>query len=340
MGGEAKRLNLFESATWRLTAWYMLLMMLLSLLFSAVLYEVATSEFNRALGPMRPGEARLFVNDDSMMTNARQERINDSTGRLIVSIAIFNVAVLVGGTALSYLLAKRTLRPIEQAHEAQARFASDAAHELRTPLAVMQTEIEVGLRDKKATAKDHEQTLKSTLEEVDRLRTLTDRLLLLASQQELPKETVAIDEAVSEAMTRLVPLAQQKSIAVDNSVKPQKVVGHYDSIVEVVGILLDNAIKYSPEKSTITVSSEVKGGEVCIAVADEGPGIPLAERDKIFERFYRADQSRSKTNVEGHGLGLSLAQRLANEMGGRVVCAENTPNGSLFTCCLPAAAVQ
>ena len=141
-------------------------------------------------------------------------------------------------------------------------------------------------------------------------------------------------------MTRLVPLAQQKSIAVNSIVQPKMVAGHYDSVVEVVGILLDNAIKYSPEKSTITVSSEVKGGEVCVAVADEGPGIPVEEREKIFERFYRADQSRSKMNVEGHGLGLSLAQRLTGEMGGRVICAENASGGAVFTCCLPAASVH
>lgn len=340
MNGKAKKMNLFESATWRLTAWYMLLMMLLSLLFSGVLYEVATSEFNRALGPAGPGEARIFINDDNAINNLRQQRIDDSSSRLVTSLVVFNLAVLIGGTALSYLLARRTLSPIEEAHEAQARFASDAAHELRTPLAVMQTEIEVGLRDKKSTADSHVQTLKSTLEEVSRLRTLTDRLLLLASQQELPSMAVDAEMAASEAMTRLIPLAQAKSIAIDNRVQRVSVVGHYESLVDVLGILLDNAIKYSPKKTTIVLSSETKNGSVSISVADEGPGIGADEKEKVFERFYRSDEARSKENVEGHGLGLSLARRLAREMNGEVTVGENVPKGSIFTLTLPVAAVQ
>lgn len=340
MNGKAKKLSLFESATLRLTAWYMLLMMVLSLLFSGVLYEVATNEFNRALGPAGPGDARLFINDDATVNTIRQQRIDGSSSRLVTSLVVFNLAVLVGGTALSYLLARRTLSPIEQAHEAQARFASDAAHELRTPLAVMQTEIEVDLRDKKATVAGHVETLKSTLEEVSRLRTLTDRLLLLASQQELPCGSVDMEMAASEAMTRLIPLAQAKSIEIDNQVQQLSVVGHYESVVDIIGILLDNAIKYSPKKTSIVVSSEVKGNSLYLSVADQGLGISTEEREKVFERFYRSDEARSKENVEGHGLGLSLARRLAGEMNGEVTVAENVPKGSIFTLTLPVAAVQ
>ena len=329
-----KKLTLFESATLRLTGWYVLLLMMLSLLFSLLLFNVASHEFDRALGPNRPGELRLFIDDDQVVA-IRQQRVADSNNRLIVSLVFFNLAVLVGGTALSYLLARRTLRPVEEAHEAQTRFASDAAHELRTPLTVMQTEIEVGLRDTKATKQQHQAILESTLDEVERLRTLTDRLLLLAGQQEMPLGPVEIEDVVVEAVTHAVPLAQSKNIEVDNQVGQLRVIAHRDSLVNVLDILIDNAIKYSPEKTAVTIQSKVseKWGE--ISVSDHGIGIAPEEHDKIFERFYRSDTSRTKEHVDGHGLGLSLAKRLVDEMGGEIVVASDSDKGATFTVRLP-----
>lgn len=335
MNGSVRRLSLFESATLRLTVWYMALLMLISVLFSFVLYEVATSEFSRALRPAPTSSLQLFPDGQQNNTQLREQRVRESTGRLIGSLVVFNLAVLVGGTALSYLLARRTLQPIKEAHDAQARFASDAAHELRTPLTVMQTEIEVGLRDTKATTGQHRETLTSTLEEVARLRTLTERLLLLASQQDLPRERVDVEAAAVEAMTHVIPLAQSKRIEIDNQVTTLAAEGHFESIVEVLEILLDNAIKYSPQKSRIVVQGKLAAHTVEVSVADEGPGIKLEEQTKIFERFYRADTSRSKENVEGHGLGLSLAKRLAEQMHGDLTVESDGKKGSIFVLSLP-----
>ncbi len=325
-----KRLSLFESATLQLTAWYVLLLMALSLLFSMVLYGIGTNEFNYVLAPPRASEIILFT-DDNRALGAREQRVRESSGRLLASLIVFNVSVLVGGTVLSYLLARRTLKPIEKAHEAQSLFASDAAHELRTPLAVMQTEIEVGLRDKKATTGGQRTILESTLEEVSRLRTLTDRLLQLASQQEVSVSEVDVESATVEAVTRVVSLAQYKKIEIDNQVGRGIAKGNFDSIIEILVILLDNAVKYSPKKSKIVLRHTETSHSLDIQVRDEGPGIPTAEQAKIFERFYRADSSRSKENVAGYGLGLSLAKRLAEEMGGHLSVQSNGKKGSAFT---------
>lgn len=334
MNGSVRRLSLFESATLRLTVWYMVLLMLISLLFSFVLYEVATSEFNHALrpGPITSLQAPLEITQNAQ---TREQRVQESTGRLVGSLVTFNLAVLVGGTALSYLLARRTLQPIKEAHDSQARFASDAAHELRTPLTVMQTEIEVGLRGTTATAGQHQKILKSTLEEVARLRTLTERLLLLASQQDLPRDSIDIEAAVVEAVTHVVPLAQTKRIDIDNRVGAATATGHFDSVVEVVEILLDNAIKYSPKKSRVVLAGKKTAHSVELSVSDEGPGILPTEQDRIFERFYRADTSRSKENVEGHGLGLSLAKRLAEQMHGHLTVQSDGKKGTVFVLSLP-----
>lgn len=336
MNGSSRPLSMFESATLRLTAWYMGLLMLVSILFSVVLYNVTTNEFTHALRPAPLGNALQGVyGGTSFSDTTRQERIQEVSERLVGSLIVFNLAVLIGGTALCYLLARRTLQPIQEAHDSQARFASDAAHELRTPLTVMQTEIEVGLRDSKATVKEHKEILTSTLEEVARLRTLTERLLLLASQQELPRDEVDIETAAVEAMTLIVPLAQTRHIEVENNVRSMKVVGHQQSIVEVLCILLDNAIKYSPKKSRIVVESVQQAHAVEVRVVDQGPGVPPEEQAKIFERFYRADVSRSKENVEGHGLGLSLAKRLAEQMHGHLSVESDGKNGSAFVLSLP-----
>lgn len=321
---------MFSSATLRLTGWYMVLLMSLSILFSIVLFTVARNEFGRALGPMRPGEIRFMLTDKDAQT-VRQQRIDDSTARLVVSLVIFNLAVLVGGGALSYALAKRTLRPLEVSHEAQVRFTSDAAHELRTPLTVMQTEVEVALRQTKTTLPQAKKVLASTLEEVARLRTLTDHLLQLATEQELSLTTVRLDEAVIEAVTRVVTLAQSKHIAVENTVGVARILAHHDSLVTVIGILLDNAIKYSPDNSTITLRTTLVGGEVAISVTDTGIGISSEDQTKIFERFYRVDSSRTKQTVEGYGLGLSLAQRLVLAMNGRLEVRSELGSGSVFT---------
>lgn len=327
-------LSIFESATLRLTAWYVLLLMSLSLLFSVILYHIASDELDRALGPWQQGQVRIFV-DTPSVDSWRQQRIDESNTRLVGGLALFNLGVLLGGSALSYVLARRTMRPIEQAHDAQARFASDAAHELRTPLAVMQTEMEVSLRDTKATKTDHANVLKSSLEEVERLRNLADRLLLLASQQELPLGEVNIEEASMEALSHVVALAQEKDIAIENAVGTGNARAHFESVVTILGILLDNAIKYSPAGTEVRMTSAMPDGHIELAVTDQGSGIAPEEQDKIFERFYRVDTSRSKENVPGHGLGLSLAERLAGQMDGELFVTSELGKGATFTLRLP-----
>ncbi|MFZ1812561.1 MAG: HAMP domain-containing sensor histidine kinase [Candidatus Saccharimonadales bacterium] len=326
--------HLFDSATLRLTAWYMAILVVISLGFSAVLYHAASDEFGRALGPRRPGETRIFIDDDTVMT-LRQQRIDDSNARLLGNLVVFNSFVLLAGGGLSYLLARRTLRPIQDAMESQARFSSDAAHELRTPLAVMQTETEVALRDKKASKLSYEETLRSNLDEVNRLRTLTDRLLMLAHNQSIELAPTRLDDVASEAMNRSLTLAQAKNIMIDNQVGRVSVSAHAESLIDVVAILIDNAIKYSPEKTTITVTSEVQDKSVLLRVRDEGMGIAAQDLPHIFDRFYRADTSRSKTHVEGFGLGLSIAQRSLELQRGRLTVESTEGKGSTFVIRLP-----
>ena len=332
-----KNLNLFESATLRLTVWYVALIMLLSVLFSGVLYSVASVEVERALGPRGQSGQRIFV-DDPLIVVERQQRIVDGNTRIALSLVFFNVAVLVAGAGVSYALAKRTLRPIEAAHAAQAQFASDAAHELRTPLAAMQTETEVMLRAKMATKQDYRETLQSTLEEVHRLRALTDRLLALAAQERIELSEISTKALVDRVVERARPLAQETRITlgVSGTDDEFRVFGNTEAIENILGIFVDNALKYSPEHTAVTIRREVSERRTLrFVVLDQGAGISLEQQERVFERFYRADTSRTSQQVAGNGLGLSLAQRLATEMNGTVGVVSEVGNGSEFYLELP-----
>ncbi len=328
--------NLFHSTTLHLTAWYTLILLLISLLFSTVVFQISITELHRSFGPAPKSDALFFIDNDAAQA-WRSEHIKEGVSRLIGQLIVFNLSVLTTGAAGSYLLARRTLRPVEEAMEAQTRFSSDAAHELRTPLTIMQSEIEVGLRNTSATKTGYANLLKSNLDEVEHMRTLTDRLLLLANQNDLLLVPTSLESVAIEAVNRSIPLAQSKHITVENEVGTLTVRGNANSLTDTLLILLDNAIKYSPAKSTITVRAHTKGHVAEIVVSDNGPGISKKDLPHIFDRFYRADTSRSSQNVVGHGLGLSIAKRIVEAHGGSIVATNNAKKGASFTITLPLA---
>lgn len=326
------KLKLFDSATMRLTLWYMLILTVLSLLFSMIVFQIASQEFHRPYGPKRETPIQTYQGDDinELFEAMREARENEATNRLIGNLVVFNFVTIAAGGFASYLLAKRTLQPIEQALESQTRFSSDVAHELRTPLAVMQSEIEIGLRGK-TTAADQLELLKSNLDEVHRLRALTDRLLLLSNFKSVEVSQTSLDDTATEAVNRVIPLAQTKQISIESTIGKQVAMANPDVLTDTIVILLDNAIKYSPKKSTITVNVREQGKHMLIDVTDNGHGIDVKDLPHIFDRFYRADVSRSKANVEGHGLGLSIAKRSVEAMGGSISVTSEPDKGTTFT---------
>jgi two-component system sensor histidine kinase CiaH len=325
--------KLFESATLKLTAWYLAIIMLISLTFSLILYQVSSNELRRGLPP-GSSTRQLFVDPDGFEA-LRQQRIEEANASIVSSLIILNIVTAGLGGGASYFLAKRTLRPIAEAMEAQGRFTSDASHELRTPLAVMQTENEVALRNPSLSKSEMRALLESNLEEVNRLRALSDRLLELSNGAELELKPVSLEDPAIEAVNRVMQAAQAKKITIENNVAPLHILGDVDKLADLLTILLDNAIKYSPEKTAITLSSEQRGKHVVLKVTDQGMGIKASDIPHIFDRFYRADTSRAKQHVLGYGLGLSIAQRIT-ELHEGVISVTSTPGkGSVFMVKLP-----
>ena len=318
-------MKIFDKATLKLTAVYTAVIMVISIGFSVCLGTVTVGELKRPYDvPSLFKELRV----DEDFTRVYQVRSKSVESKVWASLTLININMLIVGTALSYLLARWTLRPIERAMDDETRFVSDASHELRTPLATMRMENEVLLRDTEAKKSDYKEQLKSNLEEIDKLRQLTDTLLRLSGSSKLEMGIVDAGDAVASAVERISHAAEAKNIAVDNKVGHFTLNTNEDALSEIVYIFLDNAVKYAPADSTVEIYSSDKKS---ISVRDHGPGIADKDLPNIFNRFYRADESR---NSEGFGLGLSLASRMAEQLNGKVQAANNSGKnapGATFT---------
>ncbi len=341
--------NFTGSTTARLTASYLSIIMVMSLSFSAVSYNTSSHELGRQLPP------QSLFDDDSSDPNYQQgntyspsprvnafihDRIEEGRQVLLLRLLWVNLMVLVGGSILSYYLARRTLQPIEESMEAQSQFISDASHELRTPLTAIQTTNEVALRDKKMTIAGVRTVLEQNVEEVEKLKTLTDGLLKLAVQDSRgvhydSRQAINLQDVVSEAMNRIMKSALAKNIAIEDTTQRIMVMVDQQTIVQAVLILLDNAVKYSPQDSTIYIQTSRKSKYAMLHVIDEGPGIRPYDLRKIFDRFYRADQSRSAQHVAGNGIGLALAKKIIDQHDGELSVTSAVGKGSTFTIKLP-----
>jgi two-component system sensor histidine kinase CiaH len=331
----------FQSAAIKLTAWYIAVIMALSIGCSMALYNVSSTDLEnntRHRLPLSINEL-LTPNDLRNLSSLRSKQLQADLNHLKGNLITFNILVLLVGGGVSYMLAKRTLEPIEQSLEAQKRFTSDASHELRTPLTAIQAEIEVALRDPKLTKAQAAQLLQSNLEEVARLRALSEGLLSLARNSDKPaaKEPIPSAKALDEALLRLDKAAQAKKIKFKNNTKDMTLKADHHSLVELLVILIDNAIKYSKEGSTIQINSNLQNKTGKISIKDNGAGIKAADLPHIFERFYRSDASRSKSNTGGYGLGLAIAKKIADSLNGSIEVKSAPDRGSTFTISIPVA---
>lgn len=265
--------------------------------------------------------------------------ISDAKRAIILQLLLVNgcIAAMVG--ILGYYLSGRTLSPIKDVYQAQKQFIADAAHELKTPITALKTSLEVNMMDPHLSELT-KRILKENFEDVLNLETLTNNLLKLArfEQSKVEFTAVSIKEILEQAIKMVKPLAKKKKITI-NIVKQEKdttVEGDKTGLTEVLVILLDNAVKYSPAETTIDVAIRKTRGNFFILVQDHGVGIPKQHLPHIFDRFYRIDTSRSKVNAVGHGLGLSIAQKIMKEHHGSLTVKSVIDQGSTFIMQLPA----
>lgn len=332
---------MFQRTRLRLTLWYLLIVAIICVLFSLAIYTNVNNEFKR-FSDAQP-RIQVFQNDDGTVSIVRPRTvpsyrldpdiIEEARVRFLTELGIINIAILFFSGAAGYFLAGKTLQPIQEMMTEQNRFISDSSHELRTPLTALRSEIEVNLRNKSLSLNQARQLLESNLEEVISLQLLSDRLLELAQHGKssaMPFEEVDVAETMNTALKKVDSALKKKHMTITKKLQPVSMEGIQDRIQELFVILLDNAIKYSEQKTSITVSVKSDKDKVMIKIADQGYGIEKEDIIHIFDRFYRASQSRSKGNVTGYGLGLSIAKKIVDTHHGSINVLSTPGKGTIF----------
>jgi signal transduction histidine kinase len=221
----------------------------------------------------------------------------------------------------------------------QHRFISDASHELRTPLTSLKSALEVTLREKNLSASEAKSTMKESLTDVNKLQSLTDALLQLAQYQSpatgAQYTSVDLSQAIASATRNVSGVSKQKHISIDYTPSHISIEADSYGVTDAVTILLDNAIKYSPNGSVVRIATERTDGAAIIKVIDHGQGIAVKDVPHIFDRFYRADIARAKHGTGGYGLGLSIAKQIVTLHGGTITVESTWHKGSIFTVRLP-----
>lgn len=317
--------------TGRLAATYLAVIMTLTLVFSLAVFSLATNRLDRP-GHMASHQEMMGADADQMDAMF-QKRADDTKADMAISLLLLNTLVLLAGAVVSYLLARMSLGPIEASMEAQSRFISDASHELRTPLTALVAMNEVALRKKQLTLPAAKAILAQNVDEAEKLRVLSDQLLGVVKQEGalVQTEPVAVQDIVADVLTIIVPIAQKKQITVTDETQHVTVHANKPLLQQVLVILAENAIKYSPDHSRVIIRSYATAQGHAIAVIDHGIGIRKTDQPRIFDRFYRVDQSRSRMAVAGTGLGLAIAKAICDRQGMKLTVSSEIDKGSTFT---------
>lgn len=337
---------MFRNATFKLTMLFLAIVMVISLGFSIAVYRFATNELTYGLNNQTERIYQQFpVFYNNPYLRVRDHDLDRGAHHIFLRLVYFNILVLAGAGFASYLLARRTLEPIEAAHNRQKRFTADVSHELRTPLTSLKMSSEVALMDKDASKAELQGALRSNLEDAGRMELLINNLLRLTKldSDELTADFTDVSSAqlITMAIDTVQALAKDKKISIQNDATYTLVRGDQDSLTQLIVILLDNAIKYSPAKSTVTIDSTVKEGQYRLAVKDDGPGISPEALPHVFDRFYREDMARTiKGDGESFGLGLSIAKMIADRNKSAVTITSRPQKGTTALVTLPLAAAS
>lgn len=318
--------NLFNDAVAKLTLIYTLILAVICIGFSVAFYTATSNELNRPVSLRFETQQTPQPNNNlpSDFRDLIQQRDNTMRTNLLILLITVNAIVLLIGAGLSYFFARWTLQPIRKMTEQQANFISDASHELRTPLTAITMENEVALREPHLSKSELTDIIKSNLDETRKLQSLTDRLLKLSQQEAIPLIKTNILDSTTNAITRLQLAAKTKSITIKNQVKSHTVSSDPETLTDLIAILLENAIKFSSSKTTITITFK----DNTLSISDQGPGIAEADLPHIFDRFYRAEKSRTS---DGYGLGLPLAKQLAEQLNLNISAQNHPKVGCTFS---------
>ena len=259
---------------------------------------------------------------------------NESLESLKNRLFSMSSIIIITSIVASYILSKKTLKPIIIAWERQTEFVQNAAHELRTPLTIIQAKQQLLLKEPESKIIDKSEDISLTINETRRLTKLVKELMVLAmadsNQLDIKRENKNIDELIKDVVIPYVEYAKMQNKELKVELNCNKEINiDINKITQLMVILLDNAIKYTKEGETIEVKTHCKDGKCTIEVLDTGIGINDEQKKHIFERFYRADKARTR-ETGGTGLGLAIAQTIVKAHGGTIKVYNNEPKGTKF----------
>ena len=227
------------------------------------------------------------------------------------------------------------LERLSDGFEAQRQFVGNAAHELRTPLALMQARVDLYEKDNPAPSPETREALALIKEQTERLSRTVKTLLDMSELETIPRtDRIELSPMIEEVLTDLEPLAEDKHITLTQAGKNLTLVGSDVLLYRMLFNLVENAIKYNRPNGSVAVSAAQEGNAALICVCDTGPGIPEDCRESIFQPFYRVDKSRSRS-MGGVGLGLALVWEIARLHGGTVVIEKSGETGTVVAVRLP-----
>ncbi len=334
---------MFKKAQFKLTVFYSVLFLFLFWIFSIGLYFWMENSFGAGFISK--------VKEVQQQQSGQYQGEFDDKKTVIVTIAgnvalkqLQNILLVLNGTflflipAISWFLAKRTLRPIEVVHTQQKQFVSDASHELKTPLSIMNGEMEIVLK-KNRKVQDYKQIIISNKEEVGRLTKLVESLLFLAKddQNRYVNHKISVDltDVLNVVRTQLQQRIREKKLTVHFRPTSDSIIvqAQEDMLKQLFFNILDNAIKYTPPQGVIQIVLRKNKQEAVVIIQDTGVGIPLTEQERIFDRFYRVDSSRSE--IKGYGLGLSIAKTIVEKHKGKIEIESTEGKGTAVSVMLP-----
>jgi signal transduction histidine kinase len=255
---------------------------------------------------------------------------------LIAVLAIGGLLAVLAALAAGALVARRALVPIRDALRRQREFAADASHELRTPLAVVRASAEHLQRNPDRPVREVGTAVDDITAEVDHMTGLVEDLLLLARSDsgavELVREPVELAAVATDAAAGLTGLAASSGVALAVDPEPVEVKGDPARLRQLVTILVDNGIRHGPSGGTVTVTVRRDGHVAALTVDDDGPGIPPADRERVFDRFWRSPDA----TPGGTGLGLAIAAWIVDQHQGTIAATDRPGGGSRFVVRLPA----
>lgn len=322
---------MIKSAVMKMTLWYVVLTMALSLSFSVVIYHYAADELSEGLHSQY---SELQASSHHHIKYSGQEFAFWSE-RLMMVFVYFNLTVLILASTISYFLAKKTLRPLEESHNAQIRFTALASHELRTPLTAMRADTESILMNHSDDAVLLKRTLNANLADLERLELLANHLLEVSRIRTKKTDNyqkfdlVEIMNSSIEQAKRVYP---SKKLVINFKHQPLYIFGDPMAMQLVISTILDNSIKYSGTKPQIDIRLVRHSQSIEINIKDNGMGITKGDLPYVFKPFFRSNNLNS---LNGYGLGLSIAKEVIESHKGKIKITSPNQKGTVVEIILP-----